>query len=277
MVWSQKFRLAPDSASNAVVKRSVLSVFINQRCAECVCLYYGLRVCGQKYIFIICDRFRKSCTTVEQARWRHQMKFHKNCPPPKWRAGCAPESWYLVSISRGGMPVSPPADVHGQKWWRHFFEKFRQNAQILKSRVSVSVSNLKSRVSVLEFLMKSRSRCRLEILTRSRSRSRCRLEILTRSRSRSRCRLEILTRSWSQSRFRRLRSRLHHWWCGSRIAIQPASEFQNPTRIGLDFEKNSTGSDMDIHTALIISVKCLLRVFSDINRIGSNISTGLPD
>jgi len=28
-----------DSPSNAVVKRSVLSVFINQRCAECVCLY----------------------------------------------------------------------------------------------------------------------------------------------------------------------------------------------------------------------------------------------
>jgi len=28
-----------DSATNAVVKRSVLSVFINQRCAECVCLY----------------------------------------------------------------------------------------------------------------------------------------------------------------------------------------------------------------------------------------------
>jgi len=54
-----------DSASNTVVTRSVLSVFINKRCAECVCLYYGLRVCGQKYIIIICDRLRKSCTTVE--------------------------------------------------------------------------------------------------------------------------------------------------------------------------------------------------------------------
>jgi len=54
-----------DSATNAVVKRSVLSVFINQRCAECVCLYYGLRVYGQKYIIIMCDRFRKSGTTVE--------------------------------------------------------------------------------------------------------------------------------------------------------------------------------------------------------------------
>jgi len=38
-----------DSASNAVANRSVLSVFINQRCAEYVSLYYGLRVCGQKY------------------------------------------------------------------------------------------------------------------------------------------------------------------------------------------------------------------------------------
>jgi len=51
-----------------------------------------------------------------------------------------------------------------------FFFLFRQNAQILQSRVSVSVSNLKSLVSVSEFLMKSRSRSRPEILTRSRSR-----------------------------------------------------------------------------------------------------------
>ena len=28
-----------DSASNAFVKRSVLSVFINRRCAECVCVF----------------------------------------------------------------------------------------------------------------------------------------------------------------------------------------------------------------------------------------------
>jgi len=54
-----------DSGSNAVVKRSVLSVFINQRRAECVCLYCGLRVCEQKYIIIICDRLRKSCTTAK--------------------------------------------------------------------------------------------------------------------------------------------------------------------------------------------------------------------
>jgi len=53
------------SASNAVAKRYVLSVFINQRCAKCVCLYYGLRVCGQKCSIIISDRLRKSCTTVD--------------------------------------------------------------------------------------------------------------------------------------------------------------------------------------------------------------------
>ena len=58
-----------------------------------------------------------------------------------------------------------------QTWWRLFW----QNAYILKSRLSVS--NYESRVTVSDFLMKSRSR--LEILTRSRS--------------------------------RRLRSRLHHW------------------------------------------------------------------
>jgi len=49
----------------------------------------------------------------------------------------------------------------------------------------------------------------------------------------------------------------------------------DPGRTG--FWKNSTGSDMDIQTALITVVKCLIRVFSDINWIGSNIWTGLPD
>jgi len=58
MVWNQKFRKSEisldtgDSASNTVAKRSVLSVFINQRCAECVSLYYGLRVCGQNTLLL---------------------------------------------------------------------------------------------------------------------------------------------------------------------------------------------------------------------------------
>ena len=46
-----------------------------------------------------------------------------------------------------------------------------------------------------------------------------------------------------------------------------------PDPDGLDFEKNSTGSDIDIQTALITAVKWLIRG----NRSGSNISIGLPD
>ena len=48
-----------DSAPNAVVKRSVLSVFINQRCAECVSLYYGLRVCGQNTLLLYVTVYEK--------------------------------------------------------------------------------------------------------------------------------------------------------------------------------------------------------------------------
>ena len=46
-----------------------------------------------------------------------------------------------------------------------------------------------------------------------------------------------------------------------RIAIQPDSSIQNRIRIGLDVEKTSTGSDMDIQTALITAVECSIRVF----------------
>jgi len=35
-----------------VVKRFVLYVFINLHCTESVCLYYGRRVCGEKYRII---------------------------------------------------------------------------------------------------------------------------------------------------------------------------------------------------------------------------------
>ena len=48
-----------DSASNAVAKRSVLSAFVNQRFAECVCLYSGHRVCEQKHTLFyvtICEK-----------------------------------------------------------------------------------------------------------------------------------------------------------------------------------------------------------------------------
>jgi len=47
-----------DSASNAVVKRAV---FINQRCAECVCLYtMEFGSAGKNTLY----RLRKRCTTV---------------------------------------------------------------------------------------------------------------------------------------------------------------------------------------------------------------------
>jgi len=42
-----------DSASKAVVKRSVLSVFINQLCAECVSLYYGLVSAGKIHYYLM--------------------------------------------------------------------------------------------------------------------------------------------------------------------------------------------------------------------------------
>ena len=50
-------------------------------------------------------------------------------------------------------------------------------------------------------------------------------------------------------------------WSGFRIAIQPDSANQNRIRIGLDIEKKPTGSEMDIQSALITAVKCLVREF----------------
>ena len=50
-------------------------------------------------------------------------------------------------------------------------------------------------------------------------------------------------------------------WSGFRIAIQPDSAIQNRIRIGLDFENISTGSDIDIQTALITAIECLIRGF----------------
>ena len=53
-IRKSKISLDPgDSVSNAVVKRSVLSVFINQRCAECVCLYTMDFVSAGKKILLL--------------------------------------------------------------------------------------------------------------------------------------------------------------------------------------------------------------------------------
>jgi len=79
---------------------------------------------------------------------------------------------------RGKIPVLPP---WGRPWSEvkttFLLKKFWQNAQMLK--FTVSVSNYKSRVSVSELLMKSRSR--LEILTRSKSRSVSKVTVSTTS------------------------------------------------------------------------------------------------
>jgi len=46
----------------------------------CVLVYYGLRVCRQKHIIIICDRLRKSCTTAEYVI---EWNFMKIAPHPR--------------------------------------------------------------------------------------------------------------------------------------------------------------------------------------------------
>jgi len=77
---------------------------------------------------------------------------------------------------------------------------------------------------------------------------------------------KLYTLQHQQFKFTKIRvswnGELQCWtWSGLQIAIQPDSALQNQIRIGLDFEKNSTRSDMDIQTALITAVKCLIRVF----------------
>ena len=73
-----------------------------------------------------------------------------------------------------------------------------------------------------------------------------------------------------------------HLWCTPVLNIigfpdRDPTIFCNsePDSVWAGFWKNSTGLDMDIQTALITAVWCLIRVFSDINRIGSNIWTDL--
>jgi len=77
-----------DSASNAVVKRSVV---INQRCAECVCLYTMDFASAGKNILLL---YVTVCEKVVPRLNKHddviKWNFMKIAPPPKWRAGCAP-------------------------------------------------------------------------------------------------------------------------------------------------------------------------------------------
>ena len=76
-------------------------------------------------------------------------------------------------------------------------------------------------------------------------------------------RFKNLEQERSQSLKKWLRQPLHQCctWSSYRIAIQPDSAIQNRFRIGRDFENISTGSDMDIQTALITAVECLNQVF----------------
>jgi len=81
-----------DPASNAVVKCSVLSVFNNQRCAECVCVFVLWTSCRrvQMHYYYMWPFAKKlyhgwisTMTSSNEISWR--------LPPPKWRAGCAPD------------------------------------------------------------------------------------------------------------------------------------------------------------------------------------------
>ena len=77
-----------DSASNAVVKRSI---FINQRCAECVCLYTMDFVSAGKNTLLL---YVTVCEKVVPRLNKHddviEWNFMKIAPLPKWRAGCTP-------------------------------------------------------------------------------------------------------------------------------------------------------------------------------------------
>jgi len=72
---SQKFRLT------VVIQPRTTLFFINQRCAKCVCLYHGLRVCGQKYIVIICNRLRKFVPRLNKHDDVIDWNFMKIAPP----------------------------------------------------------------------------------------------------------------------------------------------------------------------------------------------------
>jgi len=81
-----------------------------------------------------------------------------------------------------------------------------------------------------------------------------------------------------------IRIRSHLWYSPElntiRFPDRDPTGFCNsePDLDWIGFRKNSTGSDMDIRTALITACLMLTQsFFSDINRIGSNIWTGLPD
>ena len=82
-----------DSASNAVVKRSV---FTNQRCAAYVCLCTMDFVSAGKNAILL---YVTACEKVVPRLYKHddviEKIFMKIPPPPKWRAGWAPACNWL--------------------------------------------------------------------------------------------------------------------------------------------------------------------------------------
>jgi len=76
-----------DSAYNAVVKRSV---FINQRCAECMFVLWTSCLRAKVHCYYMWPFAKKlyhswisMITSSNEISWKF--------PPPKWRAGCAPD------------------------------------------------------------------------------------------------------------------------------------------------------------------------------------------
>ena len=102
LAWIQKFRKweisldTGDSAPTLLQKVLFCPFLLNQRCAECVCLYFGLRICGQKYIIITCDRLRKSSTTVNKHDDVIEWNFVKIVPPEM-------KSWLCPRINHSTM------------------------------------------------------------------------------------------------------------------------------------------------------------------------------
>ena len=69
--------------------------------------FHFRKCCQQNFI---CDRLRKSCTTVEKAWWRHRMKFIENFPPEmkSWLRPCLgvfSADFHSGSVARSRKPI----------------------------------------------------------------------------------------------------------------------------------------------------------------------------
>jgi len=110
MASSQKFRLTLVIQPPMLLHHVLFCFYWPALCRMCVLVYYGLRVCGQKYIIlyvtvckkVVVPRLNKHNDVIE---WNF-MKI----APPKWRAGCAPAlEW--PSQEDPGSCLTAPAPV----------------------------------------------------------------------------------------------------------------------------------------------------------------------